>query len=572
MKKIFNKNAYAKIIIILTFIGALLTWIFKFGYFDNGKYVSVVKSPIGLTSISELIFSAISFSFDKLIYLFSIMLFYYVLRKTNSYNYLLEKITNKLRKSINKTVIVVSLIYTVFASIVTNTFAIFLLIPFTFDIFRKLKINKFTSFLSIFGAMLVGMLGATYGTTSLINTTDILKTSFGVSTVSYEIIVRFIFLCLITVLYNLFLYTEIKTDNQNKELQINFDLKDINNKKKTKMFPLYIVISLLLVFFILGFIDFDTIFKTKIFNKLHTNFMNLKVGKDFYIMQYFFGSYLFSFGKWNLLTYTPLIIISTLLIIIMYRIKINILRECVVDVTKENMGIFFIIIVIYFALSTTIYQSSSILNKITDKTLSKPKPTINIDYKGSNVAIFNIDTDNDKKPDYNLINQDLNNDGKCDLNCDTNNDGYPDNNLDINVDGASTDSDREAVADFNGESKLNVDVNNDNIPDVNINEKVNTLNLIFVSIINNIYNTDTNIAALNMAPILSSYYNGNSYFVICFIFTTIYSLMMFFLPTSLVLIIGLNLLNIKYKDWFNFIKRYLFALLILILILINFIK
>ena len=40
------------------------------------------------------------------------------------------------------------------------------------------------------------------------------------------------------------------------------------------------------------------------------------------------------------------------------------------------------------------------------------KPNINIDYNGSGIAFFNIDSDENGKPDFNLINQDTNKDGK----------------------------------------------------------------------------------------------------------------------------------------------------------------
>ena len=51
------------------------------------------------------------------------------------------------------------------------------------------------------------------------------------------------------------------------------------------------------------------------------------------------------------------------------------------------------------------------------------KVNINISYYNDfKVALFNIDKNNDNKADFNLINQDTDNDGKCDLNCDINND------------------------------------------------------------------------------------------------------------------------------------------------------
>src|SRR5574344_982656 len=53
------------------------------------------------------------------------------------------------------------------------------------------------------------------------------------------------------------------------------------------------------------------------------------------------------------------------------------------------------------------------------------KPFVNIDYEKDRVSRFNVDTTGDGKADSNLINQDTDDDGKCNLNCDTNDDGWP---------------------------------------------------------------------------------------------------------------------------------------------------
>lgn len=80
------------------------------------------------------------------------------------------------------------------------------------------------------------------------------------------------------------------------------------------------------------------------------------------------------------------------------------------------------------------------------------KPDLNIDYIGNRQPIFNVDKNKNGIADHNLMNQDLNKDGKCDLNCDLNKDGWPDINLN-----------------FNGNKKpeINIDTDGDKVPDLN---------------------------------------------------------------------------------------------------------
>lgn len=91
------------------------------------------------------------------------------------------------------------------------------------------------------------------------------------------------------------------------------------------------------------------------------------------------------------------------------------------------------------------------------------KPNINIDYKGNKKSIFNIDTDEDGKPDKNLVTYSK----VCkknQVNCDTNNDGWPDTNLDLDGNGVADidiDSDEEGLID------LNIDKNGDGTCDLN---------------------------------------------------------------------------------------------------------
>ena len=119
------------------------------------------------------------------------------------------------------------------------------------------------------------------------------------------------------------------------------------------------------------------------------------------------------------------------------------------------------------------------------------KPDYNIGYGSIIMAYFNIDTNGDKKPDTNLINQDTNNDGICDINCDTDNDNIPNINIDFNGDGIpelNIDINGDNICDINCDYKgsktpqTNIDINDDNKAELNLdtdNDKLPDLNIAY---------------------------------------------------------------------------------------------
>ncbi len=109
------------------------------------------------------------------------------------------------------------------------------------------------------------------------------------------------------------------------------------------------------------------------------------------------------------------------------------------------------------------------------------KPDINIDKDGDGKPDVNVDTDNDGKPDVNI---DKDGDGEPDLNIDPDGDGKPDINIvDKDGDGKPDDLDEKwpNIQDVNpdvnidtdkdGKTDVNVDVDGDGKPDINIVDK-----------------------------------------------------------------------------------------------------
>ena len=80
------------------------------------------------------------------------------------------------------------------------------------------------------------------------------------------------------------------------------------------------------------------------------------------------------------------------------------------------------------------------------------------------------------------------------------------------------------------------------------------------------YNNFYYLANTTLTAVTSIYTDVTMYGVLGILFQGIYSLMMLILPTSFIMIAGLSMLEISFKDWFKYIWKYLIQAFIIILI------
>ena len=228
-------------------------------------------------------------------------------------------------------------------------------------------------------------------------------------------------------------------------------------------------------------------------------------------------------------------------------------------------------LVAVYSVFVVMYMSPVIPN-ITQKIMhGDGVPELNVDYNGLGYAVFNVDTDYDGKADENLINQDTDKDGKCDLNCDTNKDGYPDKKLDFNGDGVSDENDeniREQLGE--GKSTLNIDTDGDGLADVNVDKGFSLPKAIIVSAISNTFNVDPGYNGYLLGSYLTTGFGNAGIALLFLVFFAIYGLLQFFIPTSILLMVGLTYAKVEYKDWMKYIWRFILGMLCVLLIIFIF--
>lgn len=567
MKKFFEKHSLGKTLGILFLISLILTWIIPAGSFNGSEYVESQLVRIGLSDVGNLFYYMVAMSIDKVLFLLILGAFYGVLSKIPAYQKLVNKIAKSLKGKEILFVVLTSIFVAVLTSFSVNTFAVLIFVPFLINIILKMKLDRMTAFVATFGSMLIGVIGATFGSDGFTWLNYYFTQQGSIDFLTTGMLYRVLVLVVGLLLFNFFTIVHIKSTDKKKTDESKDDLFVIEDvKEKTKVLPVIIILSILGIVIILGSINWSGYFGIETFNNFHTWLKELTVGKDFTLISYILGSSAAALGDqvsstpWNIYILMSVLILTIILLVIVYRFSFEKAISSILDGMKK-FGKLALALVCAYSVYIIFYFSPMMVN-ITNKLMPvEGTPDINIDYKGSGVAYFNLDTDNDLKADKNLINQDTNKDGKCDLNCDSNGDGYPDKYLDFDASKEIDDKDAKIEKTFSGTSTLNYDSDADKIPNVNVDTDYNIGSNILTAFITSVFHIDLNYTGYLISGHLISGF-GIYLEIVFFIYLTMFGFVSIIAPTSALLVLGLVYTKIEYKDWLKYIWKFAVGMLL----------
>jgi len=468
MKKKEKKYCLLKGVILFILVAVILTWLVPNGQFSaTGFATDNALTRVGLNDLAWILYYAIYFTIDKIIFLLALGGLYGVLVKTNAYDRLTTSIANKLNKKVG--VILFSIILALLASILTQTFVVLIFVPFIVSILNKMKLDKMTIFATTFGSMLVGVLGATYGTEGMVALAEYFMGSEGTihETILATILVRAGILIVGLALFNFFTLTHMNKVSKKSESTEMFPVLESKETKKSSVIPLVIIGILLFVLVIMGFVSWSNNFEISLFDDFHETVQDIKIGESFYIFKDLFGTDIKAFGSWNLFSISPVLLVVSILISLCYRIKLDEFFDNFKDGAKKMIKPILCVIGA-FTLLVVVYMSpyvATILNKLLGAT------------DGFNLATVSLS-----------------------------------------------------------------------------------------AFISNIFHTDLGFSGYILGNYLITEYVDyiNPIFVI---FTTLYGFVQFFIPTSIVLGVGLTSLDVKYKEWLKYIWKFLVGMLICLLVI-----
>ncbi|MBQ9834323.1 MAG: hypothetical protein IJO33_03935 [Bacilli bacterium] len=562
MKKFWEKHSLGKILSILLVLALILSWVIPVGSFNGSEFVSQDILRIGIADVGNMLYYVIAMAIDKILFLLSLGAFYGLLTKIPAYQKIVTTISKKLKGKEILFTVLISLFLTVFTSISSSVYASLIFVPFIINILSSMKLDKLTALVSTFGSILIGMIGATVGTEGLYWLNYYLSSNAAVDFMKDGIIYRIIILVVGIVLFNFFTITHMKKTLKSKNNEVIEDVYEVSEVKgKVRTWPMIIILSIVALFTILGFIRWNESFGIEIFDKFHTWLTELTIGKDATIFSYILGSSAAALGStdFSLFTMISVLLFFGLIIAIMSRFDFGKIISSIIEGIKRISKPILVLSVAYTIF--TVFYLSPMMNTIVSNLMPVDgKPNVNIDYNGSGIAYFNIDTNEDGKADKNLVNTGNN----CKVNCDTNNDGYPDKNLDFDGNGKVDENDENVMDSFTGESTTNLDVDGDGIPDINIDTDFSIAGAVLASFVSSVFHLDLNYTAYSLASYMVTGF-GTNLSLLFIIFLTMYGFTQIIVPTSAILIIGLTYTNVEYKNWIKYIWKFLIGMLVCLL-------
>ncbi len=345
IKSMFEKHDLFKIILLAVLVTIVLTWIIPYGQIASGTFTSEGLARQGL---SDILLSGVysgSLFIQQLIFVLFIGIFYGVLSHVSGYKALVNKIADKVKGKEKAFVIVSSLLVALLTSILSQAYVAIIFIPFIINIASKLKLDKITTFLCSFGSMIVGILGATYGTDGLTSFIYYLN-YYQAITITEEVAIRFGILALTYVLYTFFTLQHMNKVSKKDEKVEDIYVVEEGKSKKVRIWPMIVLLSIVFIFMILGYVNWSENFNVDVFTKFHTWLTELKIG-EFNVVSYILGANAKALGTWDLYTITIVMSLVLLLSVIIYRVNFDEIVDSALEGIKKIIKPVVLLIMVY---------------------------------------------------------------------------------------------------------------------------------------------------------------------------------------------------------------------------------
>lgn len=506
-----KKYNVLKVILLTVLVVAVLSWILPAIQF-GGELVEYDRVQIGIFDFSSDLTIVFQYFSYIALTVFSIAIFYGVSYKVPAYRDLLDKIANKFKGKENILLAVIMALIAIIVSVTGLNFAILFVFPFVISLVLLLGYNKLVAASVTVGSTIVGLLGTTLGSNTVVYINYILGTN-----VNTEIVTKIVILVigLVLLIYNTLLYasktkngidavkecvpTEAKKANKKEVVKAKKvvkaevkksddkkakktttkkstktranDLKESNNmvvkaNKKSSVLPFAIIFDLVLIILMLATFDWQGVANINWFSDALDTINGLKIG-NFPIFAKLLGS-VQAFGAWRLEYEIPtLLVVSSIILAFIYGFNF----DDFIDAAKDGLNKSFRIVIYLFIICLILVIS---VNNPVQLHFAKFFMGIT---KGFNVI-------------------------------------------------------------------------------------TTTISVMFASV----FNVDLNYLAQTTLPYIATIAGETNYSIIAVIFQSVYGLMMLIAPTSVILIATLTYLDVSYTQWIKHIWK-LFLQLLLVLVI-----
>lgn len=385
-----KKNNTLKVLLITILFTYLLTWIFPISYYNGGLYTDV-RYPAGLFDIFNYPTLTLYYFGQIAVYVLTVGAFYGVLNKTGVFRKICDRIVNLFK---GKEIIFFSTIVVLLSVIVAFcglSYELIFLLPLLASIILLMGYDKMTIAITFIGSIAVGFLGSLFAST-------ITGTYMGTLATSYTdlIWVRIVMLVIgiLILLLNIFFRIRKMDTKKVDDKELIAEKIEVKSKKgKVKpSWPAILIFDLILLLMIIGTIDFSGAFNITIFEDFHENVMSFAI-KDYQIFAKILGSTMqtVSLGSWSGIEFITIMLLATLILSLIYRIKLSDMFEDYKEGAKK-FALPALLMVLAYTVLITVSNNPVIL------TILKPLLTITDGFNSVTLSlsmfigsIFNID-------------------------------------------------------------------------------------------------------------------------------------------------------------------------------------
>lgn len=371
-----KKNGLFKAILIvfgsLMLVSAILAVL---GYFVPAMEGMFTMIPVGDAFLSFV--QSFYYFFDTVFYLLVLGAFYGVLNVVPAYKKLLDNIATKVKANGKLFVIITTVIFAILAFVTGQIGVLLIFVPLVASIILLLGYDKLVAISSTVVAMLIGTMSGLFVTFRDPNN------YYGYSATTFEGVAgadlysnlwpKLILLVLGTTLLVFFIIRYIKSVQCKK---IKYELNEGNevivsevkgDYKNIKTWPIIVILVFILVFLLLGYMPWNSLFKINCFEKFNEWITGLKIG-EFAIFTNVISSISYAIGNWSSLgTYMSIIItllVFTLIIKFVYRIKFEEVLDGFTDGAKKMLPTVFLVS-LTLAILVSAYNHGFVQNIIT---------------------------------------------------------------------------------------------------------------------------------------------------------------------------------------------------------------
>ncbi len=340
-----KKHNLFKVVLITIFVAVALSWLLPVTYYST-SLVEDARDQIGIFEIMNYLGISVQYFSHIAIYILSIGGFYGLVHRIPAYRNLIDKVVDAFDDREWLFMAIVVVLFGAGSAIAGLSLPLLFFFPFIIAVLLAMGYDRITATLVTAGSVVVGIIGSAFSVNNTYGFDMVLEVKPG-DHWKYKILMLGI--CLVVLFVYTWLYAKKHKDKRNASALF---IPKESTLKRDKVWPIAVVIDALFVIFVLAFISWDS-FGVDVFTKLHEKLSSFAIG-DFQILDKIFGLST-GFGSWNLTEASVALILATLLVAFVYRVKLNDLISCFMDGCERALKPACLVILMYIVLVATTY-------------------------------------------------------------------------------------------------------------------------------------------------------------------------------------------------------------------------